>query len=266
MKLASFSEIYSGGLGSGCNPVTKAISAQVDIEANRKLHKRIKHQGMSISVENRAGSVRTGVSPDGSKWRTKMQHDYGYVKGSKGLDGGGVDCFVGPNPTAKKAYVVHIMKPPTFQDFDEDKCMLGFNSASEAKKAFLAHYDSPKFFGSMEAMPVAEFRKRAMHTGEHGPMKIEADMGEPNVYPGGMGHIEPTPTVNPPSLKNPKYIPSPSDPRETDDTFLDVSRRHDQATEAFRNRLTKQHPEPHMKPLNKTLIVGFPSVTVGGFG
>ncbi len=244
----------------------QAHSTARDLHANRKLHKRIVHQGMHISVENRAGSVRSGVDPTGKTWRTKMQHDYGYVKGSKGLDGGGVDCFVGPNPTAKMAYVVHIMKPPDFTKFDEDKCMLGFNSAREAKKALLVHYDSPKFFGSMERMPVAEFRQKAMHTGAHGPMKIQADAGEPNVYPGGMGHIEPRPTVNPPSLKNPKYIPSPSDPRETDDTFMDVSRRHDQATEAFRNRLTKQHPEPHMKPLNKTLITGFPAISVGGFG
>ena len=35
--------------------------------------------------------------------------------------------------------------------------MLDFASAAEAKKAFLASYDDPKFFGEMKAISVEDF-------------------------------------------------------------------------------------------------------------
>jgi len=195
-----------------------------------------------------------------------MKYDYGYVKGSKGMDGGGVDCFVGPNPMAQMAYVVHIKKLPDFKKFDEDKVMLGFNSKKEAKHAFLIHYDKPDFYGGMDVMPMAEFKKKVLATGKNGPCKITASVGEPEVYPGGYAHIDAKPTEHPPSLKKPQYVPSPSDPREKDDRFGDVTKRQERAALRMRNRLAKQHTDQNMRPLSSTLVQGFPSVTVGGFG
>ena len=130
--------------------------------ANRKLHKRLKFQGLDISVENRAGSTRRGTDPSYGKWSVTMTHDYGYIKGSKGMDGGGVDCFIGPNPNAKMAYVVHIRKTPKFKTFDEDKCMLGFNSKAEAKKAFLGNYNDKRFYGGMDIIPMEQFKKKQL--------------------------------------------------------------------------------------------------------
>jgi hypothetical protein len=242
------------------------LATTISIYANRKLHKRVKFQGLDVSVENRVGSVRKGKDPHWGEWSTKMLYDYGYIKGSKGMDGGGVDCFVGPNPSAKMAYVVHIKKLPDFKTFDEDKVMLGFDSKKAAKKAFMAHYDKPDFYGGMDVMPMDIFKKKVLETAKTGPHKIEAETGEPQVYDGGYGHLAVKPTVNAPSLRKPKYVPSPSDPREKDDSFGDVTRRKEKAAQRLRGRLTKQHTDANMRPLSSTLVQGFPSGTVGGFG
>jgi hypothetical protein len=241
------------------------LAATIDLYAGRKLHKRLKFQGLDVSVENRAGSVRRGTDPSYGPWSVKMSHDYGYIKGSKGMDGGGVDCFIGPNSAAKMAYVVHIRKTPKFQTFDEDKCMLGFNSKAEAKAAFMKNYNDKRFYGGMDVIPMAQFKKKVMETAQTGPHKIEA-WGEPQVYDGGYQHIADTQIMfHPPSLKNPKPIPT-DDPMEKDDSFLDVTKRKDAATKKFRDRLTKQHTDSQYRPLHTQLVSGFPAVGVGGFG
>jgi hypothetical protein len=241
------------------------LAATIELYANRKLHKRLKFQGLDISVENRAGTTRRGSSPHWGPWETHMKFDYGYVKGSKGMDGGGVDCFIGPNPTAKMAYVVHILKLPDFKKYDEDKVMLGFDSKAEAKKAFMMHYDSKKFYGGMDVIPMAEFKKKVLETAKTGPHKIEA-WGEPQVYDGGYQHIADTQTMyHAPSLKKTKRVPT-DDPMEKDNQYLDVTKRREKETIGFRNRLTKKHTDANMKPLNRQLVSGFPAVGVGGFG
>jgi hypothetical protein len=169
-----------------------------------------------------------------------MKFDYGYVRGSKGMDGGGVDCFIGPNPNAKNAFVVHILKQPDFKSYDEDKVMLGWDTAAEAKKAFMAHYDSPKFFGGIETIPMAAFKRKVLETGKTGAKKIEAYSGEPGVYEGNYQHIDATPTFHPPSLKKAKRIPT-DDPMEKDDSFLDVTKRNSKATKKFSKSLTRKH-------------------------
>jgi len=130
-------------------------------------------QGLQISIENRKGSVRSGVAPDGKKWSTKMTFDYGYARGTQGVDGDHVDVFLGPNPNAKMAYVVHTKKPPDFKVFDEDKCFLGFDSAEAAKKAFYANYDRKEFFGGMDAIAMPDFIRKVNRTKDN-PKKLVA--------------------------------------------------------------------------------------------
>ena len=36
---------------------------------------------------------------------------------------------------------------------------MGFPNEKDAKEAYLAHYDSPDFFGGMGQLPLGEFRK-----------------------------------------------------------------------------------------------------------
>jgi hypothetical protein len=126
---------------------------------NRKLHYHTSFQDIPVSVENRRGSVRSGTDPDGDEWRTKMKVPYGYIPGTKGADGDGVDVFVGGEENAAYAYIVHCNNPET-GDFDEDKAMLGFRTADAAKQCFLQHYDDPEFFGGMDTIPMWKFREK----------------------------------------------------------------------------------------------------------
>ena len=120
----------------------------------------IKFQGLDISIENPTGTVRSGIDPNGQTWETSMEADYGYIAGTEGKDGEDVDVFVGPDKDAQSAYIITIMKPPSFENIDEQKVMLGYNTGAEAKRAFMRHYDSPKFFGNMIAMTMTDFKKK----------------------------------------------------------------------------------------------------------
>lgn len=122
-----------------------------------KLQGEMKHQDFDIAIENRKGSVRSGTTDDGKKWRTEMKHPYGYIRGTHGADGEEVDCYVGPKKDATHAHVVHQHKPDG-TGYDEDKVMLGFDSKAEARKAYLAHYDDPKFLGPMKAVPMEKLK------------------------------------------------------------------------------------------------------------
>ena len=120
----------------------------------------IKFQGLDISIENPTGTVRSGIDPNGQTWETSMEADYGYIRGTNGMDDEHVDVFIGPDKDAQSAYIITIMKPPSFENIDEQKVMLGYNTGAEAKRAFLRHYDSPRFFGSMTAMTMTDFKKK----------------------------------------------------------------------------------------------------------
>ena len=115
-------------------------------------------QGIHVSIENRKGSIRKGKNSDGSEWRTKFKHPYGYLRGTVAGDGDAVDAYVGPDKEAPNAFVVHQHKD-NGKGFDEDKVMLGFKTKSDATKAFLEHYDSKKFLGPVSTVPVERLRK-----------------------------------------------------------------------------------------------------------
>lgn len=123
-----------------------------------KLQGEIEFQGLHIMVENRKGSVRRGVSDNGKAWETKMKYPYGYISRTKAADDEHVDCYVGDSRDSEKVYVVHQVDPDT-KKYDEDKVMLGFENAKAAKAAYLEHYDSPDFFGSMTEMTVDRLKK-----------------------------------------------------------------------------------------------------------
>ena len=143
---------------------SQQIATQAQIEAGnyKKLH--VRFQGLDISIENPKGSVRTGTDPGGKTWRVTMHHAYGYIRGTCGVDKDHVDCYLGPNPDASHAYVVHQRQAGKWDRYDEDKVMLGFDSAEDAKAAYLTQYDDPRFFGTMTALPMADFKRKALAT------------------------------------------------------------------------------------------------------
>jgi phage-related protein (TIGR01555 family) len=132
----------------------------------RPLHGKVKWHGLDISIENKAGTKRSGVDAGGNKWSTTMTHDYGYLRGTRGVDGDHVDCFLGLDPTSETVYVIHTMKAPLFTDVDEDKCMLNFATEAAARAAFFANYDRPEHFGSLEKISVGAFIDRVLATKE----------------------------------------------------------------------------------------------------
>jgi len=124
-----------------------------------KLQGQTEFQGLKIAIENRKGQVRRGVDNDGVKWQTKMFYPYGYIKGTEGVDGDDVDCYLGDNKESKKVFIIHQQDPET-KKYDEDKVMLGFDTPEQARDAYLAHYDDYRFFGEITEMDIEKFKEK----------------------------------------------------------------------------------------------------------
>lgn len=125
----------------------------------------IKFRGLAIHVENIPGSYRTGKG-----WSTEMKLPYGEIDGTLGADKDKVDVYVGPYTGAKDVYVVHqnFVAGPNRGTYDEDKVMVGFSNPDQAKAAYLAHYDNPKFFRSMTTMTFEVFKAILKKNEVHG--------------------------------------------------------------------------------------------------
>lgn len=109
--------------------------------------------GMSIVVEHAAGTERDGHV---------MLFDYGFIDGAIGADGEEVDVYLGPVESPEWIYVVHQMKTSDgFESYDEDKVMLGWDSADAAKAAYVEQYGGDeRFFGGMTTHSSADFKAR----------------------------------------------------------------------------------------------------------
>jgi hypothetical protein len=125
-----------------------------------KLQGRAKIQGMDISIENRKGSVREGTDKDGHDWSTKMNFDYGYIRGTVGKDKDHLDAYIGPKPDSSTVFIVHQNDPITGA-YDEDKVMIGFETIEEAKQAYLSQYDRPGYLGEIDTMDIETFKEKA---------------------------------------------------------------------------------------------------------
>lgn len=123
------------------------------------LHKKFKWKGLDVSIENAAGSTRHWKDHNkGTDGYTYMSCDYGYLRNTGGVDGDHVDAYFGPDPEgARMVYVVRQLKSPDFRYYDEDKCMIGFESKKEAEQAYLLHYTDPRFLGGIDSFPVDAF-------------------------------------------------------------------------------------------------------------
>jgi len=120
--------------------IAKELSEKQKESGNYKKQHRM-FEGLDISIENPKGSIRSGVDKDGKEWSCELYHHYGYIKGTKGNDKDHIDVFI--NVGAKKNLPVFVVNQVDVKSkkFDEHKVMLGFNTAEEAEKAYLANYE-----------------------------------------------------------------------------------------------------------------------------
>jgi hypothetical protein len=140
--------------------IESAKSINWKVKKGRKLSRRMEFQGLKISVETDKGELRHWYDPaNKEEGTTKMKYPYGYIRNTMVADDEHVDVYVGPNEDSDKVFIIHQMKAPNFDRYDEDKVMLGFTSAREAKAAYLEHYNKPGFFGTMTATDIDAFRR-----------------------------------------------------------------------------------------------------------
>lgn len=116
--------------------------------------------GFKISIENPAGSIRTGTDPDGNEWSSEMAAHYGYFQRSEGKDGDQVDVFVKPGTkTSSRIFVVDQIDPKTGK-FDEHKVVFGAKDVSEAADIYLANYeDGWQGLGNITELTQENFKK-----------------------------------------------------------------------------------------------------------
>ena len=147
--------------------------SEYQIKSGNYKKRSISWNGLTIKIENEAGSVRSGQDPNGKLWEVRMIYPYGYVSNSTGVDGDEVDIYLGFNLNAPIVYIVHQRKVGDWSEYDEDKCMIGFDSEDDARQAFLHHYDDPRFLGEITAMSVGEFVDKVKATNKK-PAMIKA--------------------------------------------------------------------------------------------
>lgn len=141
------------------NGLPEPTQAQKEAGNYQKGHVRI--AGLDISVENPEGSTRSGVSDAGKAWSTTMEHHYGYIRGTVGMDKDHVDTFIKPGTPDNfdgHAFVVDQIDPKTGAA-DEHKVLLGFDSQQEAQKAYEANYEKGwKGMGAITPTSMADFK------------------------------------------------------------------------------------------------------------
>ncbi len=115
--------------------------------------------GYRITIENPKGSVRRGTDSKGNAWENTLNNDYGYIRGTEGVDGDHIDVYLSDNPTEGNVFVIDQVNPET-REFDEHKVMYGFNSAEEAREAYLANFSEGwNGLGTITEVSKDEFKK-----------------------------------------------------------------------------------------------------------
>lgn len=115
--------------------------------------------GYRITIENPKGSVRRGTDSNGNTWENTLNNDYGYIRGTEGVDGDHIDVYLSDNPSEGNVFVIDQVNPST-REFDEHKVMYGFNSAEEAREAYLANYSEGwNGLGTITEVTKDEFKK-----------------------------------------------------------------------------------------------------------
>jgi len=150
---------------------TAPSEAQAEAGNYKKAH--VQLDGLDISIENPAGSTRSGKDKTGKSWQTEMKADYGYIKGSTGYDKDHVDVFMAPGYQGgtETAYIVDQYNDDG--SFDEHKVVMGATSEADAMAIYNSNYEKGWTGGkSVKAMPIEQFKEWAKSDApKAGPVK-----------------------------------------------------------------------------------------------
>ena len=111
--------------------------------------------GLTVKLDRPKGFVMRGMDRAGKAWERTYGYDYGFIPGTQGGDGEGLDVFVGPTPATDAAYWARQIKDDG--SFDEYKCFLNFRSAKAAERAFKEHIPE-KYFSGMFEVPLGAMK------------------------------------------------------------------------------------------------------------
>lgn len=156
--------------------------SEAQAEAGNYAKRKVQWNGLTISIENEAGTYRRGTAPDGTQWEQRMVFPYGYINKTEGVDGDHVDVYLGPNlDGAEWVYVVHQRRYGDWDRYDEDKVFIGFDSEGDARAAFLASYDDARFLGPISTMAIGEFAFKVKATKDK-PAMVDASIAVPLIF------------------------------------------------------------------------------------
>ena len=156
-------------------------------EKGNYLKSHVNLDGLEVTIENPAGSTRSGTDKTGKTWSVKMAHDYGYIKGSVGYDKDHVDVFMVPGYQGggETAYIVNQHNKDG--KFDEHKVVFGAKSEADAMSIYNANYAKGWTGGkSVAAMPMAEFKEWVKSEGPKKGAVKQSTKEQPNgnsIYP-----------------------------------------------------------------------------------
>ena len=139
---------------------TNPSDAQKESGNYKKGH--IKFGGYDYTIENPKGSIRSGKDANGKEWKVTMHDTYGYIRGKYGKDGDHLDMFINDKADLDNwngdVFVVDQVNHDG--SFDEHKVMYGYDSMSDAEKAYLANYSKGwQGLGGITGASKAEFDK-----------------------------------------------------------------------------------------------------------
>lgn len=137
---------------------TNPTEAQKEAGNYKKGHVTI--DGFDISIENPAGSTRSGTDAQGNPWSVTMHNSYGYIRMTEGVDGDHIDIFLSDHIDDWNGTVYVVDQVKEDGSFDEHKVMYGFNSAEEAREAYLSNYSEGwQGLGTITGVSREEFKK-----------------------------------------------------------------------------------------------------------
>lgn len=139
--------------------LTEEPKSEAQAEAGNYPKGKFFMRGLEFTIENKRGSTRRGWNSDGSvAWECEMKSDYGYVRRTESeRDGDHIDVFIGENLESDIVYVIDQIDQKTGK-FDEHKCMVGYQSMPDAKKAYLDCYTRGWKVGKITPITFDQFK------------------------------------------------------------------------------------------------------------